>query len=325
MSNFYYAYEEICGKRAVVLGYRAPEDPNQDLQVKVAPELGNNLYCFKIGAHEIVHYDEQFALTSYCTGNPILYPIPNRCENCRYTFEGKGYWQQKNHVPVFLHSLVYDEAWGYRTPVVTDTDVCLETYLKIDETHPVYQGFPFPHTITITYRLTERGLEMTHHVQNEGEQNLPFGLSYHTYFSKLSGDNESLLQISAPYTMELTDALLPTGKLLDVADQPFDLRTPVSVGSLDLDTCFTDTGQSVQAVVDYTTLGLQIQIGGTEDFTHVQVYTPQGKPFFCVEMQTCSTDVINLATKGYTREAHLLVVRPGETRTGTLHFRYKKV
>jgi len=291
--------------------------------MKVAPELGNNLYCFKVGTHEIVHYDPEFALTSYCTGNPILYPIPNRCENCRYTFEGKGYWQQKNNIPIFLHSLVYDEAWSYRTPVVTDTDARLETYLKIDETHPVYQGFPFPHTITITYRLTETGLEMTHRVENEGTQNLPFGLSYHTYFSKLSGENDTLLQIPSPYIMEFTEALLPTGKLLDAADQPVDLRTPAPVGSLNLDTCFTACDESAQAVIDYTTLGLQIQINGTDDFTHVQVYTPQGAPFFCVEMQTCSGDVMNLSAKGYTREAHLLVVKPGEVHTGTLQFRYQ--
>lgn len=320
MNGFFYRFETKCGRRSIALGYRAQNDLESDILVKVSPELGNNLYCFRIGEHDIIWHDDQFGLTSYYTGNPILYPFPNRVENCRYTVEDKRYWQIKNGIPIFMHSLVYDENWGYREPVMGDDGVTLETYLDIDETHPVYEGFPFCHTISIFYKVTAKGLQISHQVTNRDRKVLPFGISYHTFFTKLSGDDGTLLKVPAKHMMELTDALLPTGVLLDTRNQAFDLQTPVSIGKLDLDNCFTTMDPSDPVIVDYTTLGLRVYMTSTNDYTHVQVYTPKGRPFFCAEKQTCSSDAPNLDAKGFVEETHLLRVLPGKTHQGTVSF-----
>ena len=323
MSSFFYRYETECGRRSIALGYRAQNSTEKDILIKVSPEMGNNLYCFQIGKHDVVWHDDKFGLTSYYTGNPILYPFPNRVENCRYGFEGKRYWQIKNGIPVYMHSLVYDENWGYREPVVEEDGVTLETYLDIDETHPVYQGFPFRHMISVFYRVTKTGLQIRHKVWNKDQQTLPFGISYHTFFTKLSGDDKTLLQVPAQHMMELNDALLPTGRLLNTEHQPFDLRSPVAIEKLDLDNCFTTMDPSDPVVVDYTTIGLRVFMTSTDDYTHVQVFTPKGRPFFCAEKQTCSSDAPNLDEKGFDKEAHLLRVRPGETHQGTVHLYYE--
>ncbi|MDD4311625.1 MAG: aldose 1-epimerase [Eubacteriales bacterium] len=291
--------------------------------IKVSPELGNNLFCFRIGEHDIVWHDDQFGLTSYYTGNPILYPFPNRVENCRYTINGERQWQMKNGIPIFMHSLVYDENWGYREPVIEDDGVTLETYLDIDETHPVYEGFPICHTISIFYKVTANGLQISHKVTNRDQKELPFGISYHTFFTKLSGDEATLLKVPAKHMMELTDALLPTGVLLDTAQKEYDLQTPVSICKLDLDNCFTTMDPSDPVVVDYTTLGLRVFMTSTNDYTHVQVFTPKGRPFFCAEKQTSSSDAPNLDAKGFVKEAHLLRVSPGESHQGTVSFSYE--
>lgn len=318
--GFFAAYETVCGRRSVVLGYRPEAPEERELLAKVCPELGGNLYCFQVGGHDVIHYDNQFGLDSYYTGNPILYPFPNRIENCRYGFDGVRRWQMKNGIPIYLHSLVYDEPWAYRPPEVQSDGVTLEIYLSVDERHPVYEGYPFRHTVTITFRLARTGLEISHKVENEGEKTLPFGISYHTFFSKLSGDEGTLLTVPARHMMELTEALLPTGRLLEVEGQLFDLRTPVPVGRLDLDNCFTTMASGKPVVVDYTTIGLLIKMTSTDDYTHMQVFTPPGRPFFCVEKQTCSTDAPNLDAKGYPVEAHLLTVKPGESHTGRVEF-----
>ena len=67
---------------------------------------------------------------------------------------------------------------------------------------------------------------------------------------------------------------------------------------------------------------MQLQISGSEDFTHAVIYTPpDGSPFFCVEHQTCSTDAINFHQNPALREmAHLLEVAPGATYRGTLQY-----
>lgn len=323
MDRFFYKYETKCGRRAIAMGYQAANTSGQDILVKISPELGNNLFCFQIGGHDVVWHDDQFGLTSYYTGNPILYPFPNRVENCRYGFEGKRYWQMKNGIPIFMHSLVYDENWGYREPVISEDGVTLETYLDIDEAHPVYLGYPFRHTISVFYKVTKEGFQISHKVTNRDEKVLPFGISYHTFFTKASGDGGTLLKVNAQHMMELTDALLPTGVLLDTENQVFDLKTPVPIEKLDLDNCFTTMDPADPVVVDYTTFGLRVFMTSTNDYTHVQVYTPKGRPFFCAEKQTCSSDAPNLDAKGFVQEAHLLRVLPGKTHEGAVYFTYE--
>lgn len=318
---FYNKYHED-NINVIELGYAASEN-KKDLLIKVSPENGNNMFCFKIGEYEIVHNDPEYELKSYYTGNPILYPLPNRVRNCLYEFNGEKYWQMKKGIPIFLHSLVYDESWNYHEPVIEEDRVSLETFIDIDLKHPVYEGFPFTHTIIVKYILTSEKLIFSYTVKNRDTKELPFGISYHTFFNKLSGEKDTLFSIPAKYMMELTDDLLPTGKLLETNGQSFDLNKPVPVSSVDLDNCFTGMSKNEKVLIYYSSIGLKIFIDSTDDFTHMQVYTPKGKPFFCVEKQTCSTDAHNLHAKGYKLEAHLIIVPANEEYSGDVEFSYR--
>ena len=71
------------------------------------------------------------------------------------------------------------------------------------------------------------------------------------------------------------------------------------------------------------TIGLKVFMDSTEDFTHMQVFTPKGKPFFCVEKQTCSTDVFNLDAKVLKDESHLIVVPSHTNFKGSVDFSYE--
>ena len=321
---FSWEEERIEGERAFVLCYTGGNSvDDKDITIKVAPALGSNLYCFKVGEHEVVHYNPQFSLTSYYTGNPILYPFPNRLKNCMYEFKGKKTWQMKHGIPIFLHSLVFDEAWQYSLPVIGRDEVSLDTFLVIDEKHPVYVGYPFKHTLHVIYTVTKKGFSIRYQVVNQDVKELPFGISFHTFFSKLDGDDGSFVRVPANYMMELTDDLLPTGALFAVAGKPFDLRKPVAVGTQDLDNCFTGMMENERVYVEYPKLGLKVYMDSTDEFTHMQVFTPKGRPFFCVEKQTCSTDAPNLHARGFTDEAHLLTVKAGETQEGQVDFLYE--
>ena len=78
-----------------------------------------------------------------------------------------------------------------------------------------------------------------------------------------------------------------------------------------------------KVMIDYRTIGLKLYMASSDDFTHMQVYTPKGRKFFCVEKQTCSTDAHNLYAKGYEKEAHLLVVEAGKEHDGYVEFSYE--
>ncbi|ADK80364.1 aldose 1-epimerase [Sediminispirochaeta smaragdinae] len=320
---FYYDTEKIEEETSYLLGYKKESEHEHNVLIKVSPALGNNLYCFRVDEYEVVHYDTYFSLRSYYTGNPILYPFPNRLRNCFYEFRGKHYWHQKHGIPVFLHSLVYDEKWECDEPLVTETGVSLKTWIDINTKHPIFEGFPFPHTLCVIFEVTQKGCTITYEVKNHGKEEMPYGISYHTFFKKLCGDKDSFIRVPATYMMDLTDDLLPTGRLLDVEGENFDLRNPVPPSKLDLDNCYTGMIPGERVYIDYPAIGLRIYMDSTEDFTHMQVFTPKGKPFFCVEKQTCSTDAVNLDNKGFREAAHLLTVPPGEKKEGTVSFGFE--
>jgi aldose 1-epimerase len=56
------------------------------------------------------------------------------------------------------------------------------------------------------------------------------------------------------------------------------------------------------------------------DFTHLVHYTPRGERFFCLENQTCSTDVHNLHAKGFTEAAGLKTVAPRAVHRGAVRY-----
>jgi len=67
------------------------------------------------------------------------------------------------------------------------------------------------------------------------------------------------------------------------------------------------------AVIYYDILGVKLTLTASAFFTHAVVYTPPSRPFFCVENQSCSTDAHNLHAQGLLKEAHLAVLKPGES------------
>jgi aldose 1-epimerase len=69
---------------------------------------------------------------------------------------------------------------------------------------------------------------------------------------------------------------------------------------------------------------LRLTLGASPDFTHVVVYTPAARPFFCIENQTCSTDAHNLHARGFVRQAHLSIVEPGQSHRGALDWRIRR-
>jgi aldose 1-epimerase len=68
-----------------------------------------------------------------------------------------------------------------------------------------------------------------------------------------------------------------------------------------------------------------VTLEASEIFKHMVVYTPSKRDFFCLENQTCSTDAHNLYEKGFTEEAHLLILEPvgspGSVVEGSLFYR----
>jgi aldose 1-epimerase len=319
------------GSTVISLQYKDPQHPERNLSVGIAPELGSNLFRFRVGEHDIIHCERELLKSRDFTGDFVLWPLPNRVRDKRYTYRGHDYSLADVKRPqgntVLIHGLVFDRPWHYDAPHVWPDAVSVTTYVDINkESGHWYEAYPFDSRLSMTYTLTSTGINITYRVQNNGSNILPFGFALHPYFSTLAGKDDTYIHLPAATLMEADDDLLPTGRLLDVTGimyAMFDLRTPVPVSHLKVDHVYTNLQPRVAAVIDYRTPGIQINIMGTDDFTHAVVFTPPASdPYFCLEHQTCSTDAINFDQQGgeHQKMAHLLEVQPGEQSSGTLNY-----
>lgn len=321
-------YDTTLASTVVALSYADAQQPARSLLASVAPELGSNLFRLRVGEHELIYTDRETLRGRSFTGNFVLWPLPNRVRDKRYTYHGKEYSLASvdRHADAFLvHGLVFDQPWQFAEPVVDEDGVSVTTSIEMNEENPYYSSYPFPSRLSLTYTLTQNGLTITYEVLNQGSGSLPFGFALHPYFATLPDKNQTLVSVPARSVMQADDDLLPTGQLFDVSKlmyYMYDLRTPVPVACLKLDHVYTDLDPNTSAIIDYPQLALQLHIGATNDFTHAVIFTLDKAPFFCLEHQTCSTDAVNLAQQGPDGEriAHLLEVEAGDSYAGTLHY-----
>jgi len=292
------------------------------LAARLAPAAGGNLFSLTVGQgerdEELLAQPESLGdLTQHRTGTPVLFPTPNRVRGGRMTFAGRRFSFPANSGDNFIHGLARDCVWQVARPRASATSAAVDLVLPWDEAQPQFARFPLPHRLTVTYALHATGLRIAYAVKNEGAEALPFGFGLHPFFRAPADREEVLVQVPTATRMEAVDKL-PTGALLPVAGTSFDLRKPRPLPALDLDDVYCGlTPARVPAFVRRD-LGLRVTLGGSAAFTHFVVYTPPGRPFFCLENQTCSTDAHNLFAAGRTKEAHLLVVAPGKTSRGSV-------
>jgi len=339
MSNkgFYFKEDRTEKFSFVELGFIGEEHSHS---IKVAVEKGNNLFSYVIDGNETIFYDPSLPLDSFVAGTPLLFPFPNRIEDSMWSWKGKTYLHKKNGVPIQLHSMIYDEnSFEYETPVEREDSITLKTFIAVDESHPIYKGYPFTFRLIFNFILTKKGLDIEYILENLSGEEMPYGLGYHPYFTKLSGDKGTKITVPCRYHYEIrTDAdkeflnkipggfamvnnILPSGNLIGAKGTGFDLFPPKSLCALDLDAVYTNLDKNPTATIDYTDIGLKLSINGSEEFKHYVVYTPPGKEFFCIEPQTCSTDAINLYARGV-EHVGLLTCKPNEKAKGTVSINY---
>jgi aldose 1-epimerase len=305
---------------AVVVLTCAPGPGRRGMEARIAPGYGSNLCRLLVDGDPVIDFDRRLLLAHDYTGTPVLYPTPNRVRDGVFTWQGREYHQVIRGRRVVEHGLVHAESWAYAEPAADRDCARLLTWIDFAEGSPLWEAFPFPHRLELEFRLAVEAMRITYTIRNRGGQAIPYGFGLHPYFTKLSGDEGTSLSVPAASVMETTPDLLPTGRLIDVAGGPFDLRRPRPLGALDLDHVFTRLEPGRVPVIEYRGLGLTIRLEASGDFGHVVVYCPKGEQFFCVENQTCSTDAHNLSARGLLAESGLQTAPAGGQASGTVTY-----
>jgi aldose 1-epimerase len=304
------------GWSIIVLRHHDPAAPSQSHEVRVAPAAGSNLYSWTIDGHELLHQPEALAdLVHQRAGTPLMYPTVNRVRDGRMTFEGRAFTFEPNLGPNFIHGLARRCPFTVGALTKGARAASAETILDWDQQQPDWARFPIKHRLTLTFTLRKSAVAISYRVDNLDASKLPYGFGLHPYF-RIPGPRDEVT-VTAPLAKRMeSEELLPTGALLSVAGTPHDLRRPISLAGLQLDDVYLGMTPEKVAAFELGASGPRVTLGGSAAFTHLVVYTPPDRPFFCLENQTSSTDAHNLWARGKKREAHLLVVGPGKSGGG---------
>lgn len=172
------------------------------------------------------------SLDGYLGPNPyfgaVLGRYANRIGHAQFKLDGVVHTLAKNNGDNALHGGVR----GFDRVVWTAQEMAdggLElTYLSKDGE----EGYPGNCKVTVRYHLTDSN-QLRIEYSATTDKDTVINLSNHSYFN-LKGSGDILghvLTLNADRFTPVDATLIPTGELRDVADTPFDFRTPTAIGA----------------------------------------------------------------------------------------------
>lgn len=271
---------------------------------------------------DLVHQDPNLSEDPSPTrsGNPILFPFPNRIRGGKFHWAGNTFKIPPNHGANAIHGFACRNPWKVVSHGTFNGDAWVTgEYHGFVDNPGTCNLWPADHILRVTCRLRLGRLSFEAEILNPDVNTLPWGLGYHPYFKSVWHPDfaESPLEIKVPAksTWELEDCL-PTGKVLPLSNGK-SLETWRDLNSLHLDDVLTELapGESNDAgMVECGALrhpgGPTLRVLGDPIFRHVVVYTPGDRASVCIEPYTCVTDAINLRSKGHSLMPHGLIESP---------------
>jgi aldose 1-epimerase len=170
-------------------------------------------------------------------GNPffgcVVGRYANRIAKGKFTLDGKEYKLAINNKPNTLHggNKGFDKVVWKPAKLVEDGPLAVGfTYTSPDGE----EGYPGKLDVAVTYELTEKN-ELRILYSAKTDKATVVNLTNHAYFN-LAGHNagsilDHELTLKASKFTPVDDTLIPTGKIEDVKDTPYDFTTAHKIGS----------------------------------------------------------------------------------------------
>lgn len=296
-------------------------DAAAQVEVLIAPAMGNNAYSMKVNGQEIFFSPyktfAEWIAKPVQIGNPFLAPWANRIAGDSYYVNGKRYLLnaelnsfRKDGSGFPIHgTLTLASDWEV-TALKADEKAAVATSRIVYHRDPARAAqFPFAHAIEMTYRLVNGTLEVATAVENQSSEALPVMLGYHTYYTIPGVPRDTWkVHVAAKDHVILSDKLVPTGET-----KPVSLTDPLPLKGTKLDDVFTGlnlAGGKASFWVEGG--GKRITVDYGPRYTVSVIYAPPGREFICFEPMTGVTNQFNLAHEN--KFARLLQsVEPGVT------------
>jgi len=209
-----------------------------------------------------------------------------------------------------LHGLVFDKTFALKN----SSESSVELSIEIKPT----DGYPHFLRLAVAYELEDGELFASFAVKNLSETKAPFGIGFHPYISTSWSDSPLQLQTTAQSVLELNENMIATGKD-SVSTAGKDLRSGEALSDVKLDNDFTDLNFSngTASTKLLTPDGSGCEIWQEDIFMHTVIYTPESFPTESGPIQAIAIEPSTSAVNAFNTKQDLLILSPGETRSGS--------
>jgi aldose 1-epimerase len=275
-----------------------------DLSVEICPPCGGSIAAFRWHHggqnHDLLHAaTAQYIADREPQGMGCfpLAPYWGDVQGGGFTFAGKEWPVPLNHPwePVPVHG----EGWISEWHAVDQG----EGGVVLEFSHPGGEGFPFPYRARESFALTPQSLRVEVVVTNTGDADMPAGTGLHPYFDRTA---DSTLELSAAGVREAGSGPPEAG--------PVPPRWDFSAARVLDDDVFEVlySGWKHRATIAWPGRGVAVVMTAGEPLEHLCLWTPDDRPYFCVEPVSNIADGINQFSRGVPGTG-IRVLAPGES------------
>ena len=251
--------------------------------------------------------------------NPYLGAVvgryANRIAGARFSLDGVIHDLEANEGPNVLHG--GPVGFGRRPWQIVGVSPASVTLEIVSADRD--QGFPGQLTARVTYSV--EGTALRFEATASTTAPTVVSLTNHAYWNLAGGGSidRHRLQVTADFVVETDDAMIPTGRMIDVNHTRYDLRTPSPIG--DLDDCYVggDTG-GISALLSHPATGRRLELESNQPGLQVYAGLHLGAPWgprgaICLEPQ-------QLPDAPNQPEFCSAVLRPGEIHRHVTTYRF---
>jgi aldose 1-epimerase len=310
-------------RKTIVAGIEVVQlaDAARRADVSIAPGIGNMAYEFKVRGRNVLwfpyHSPAELKEKPTLCGVPFLAPWANRLDAEAYWANGREYLLNSdlgnlrhdgNHKPI--HGLLsFSPAWVLVAAGADEHSAYATSRLEFWKHPEMMAQFPFAHTITMTYRLSNGELEVETTLENHSTEAMPVAIGFHPYFHLDDAPrDEWKMHLAARDHLLLNNVLIPTGER-----KPVEFADPQPLRGLQVDDVFSNLVRGADGRAHFWVEGKQEKIAVVygPKYAVAVVYAPAAREFICFEPMTAITNAFNLAHGGLYPE--LQSVPPGGT------------
>jgi aldose 1-epimerase len=295
-------------------------DTGTDTRVSIAPSIGNIAFRMTVKGHDVLRFPHAdmaaFKANPNQTGIPFMGPWINRLDEQAFYANGKRYafdmtlGNVRGAIPIhgFLTST---SEWRVLSVDAGRMGATVTSRLEFSRQPSWMKQWPFAHTIEMTHRVANGGLEVETVITNMSAEPMPVSVGFHPYFQLTdSPRDEWTISVGARTHLKLQPNKLPTGETEPIG-APY--TGGVALRDYDIDDGFMDLVRDAQGRATMTVRGktqsIDVQFG--PNYRAAVVWAPKPQNFICFEPMAGITNALNLAQKGIYKE--LQSIAPGGT------------